>query len=296
MSDRGILYDCRRKIQYFVGRIVSDKLLSKLYFRIVLHEKLHLDNPRTFNEKIQWYKLYYCPVNEVVIKCADKAWLHLYLEEKGLGLYAVPILGTWEKSEDINFDKLPRQYVLKCNHGCGYNLIITDSKKADTIEIKKKLDLWLKEDFSNYNAEPHYGRIPKQIVCEQYLGDGKTKFLYDYKVHCFNGEPRFTLVCFDRDTDKTGANYVYYDVNWAHLNYSKTPNRDFIKPLCYDEMLTVSRKIACDFPFVRVDFYIVDNRLYIGELTFDPDGGLDNTIYKEADEAIGKMLDLSGVM
>ena len=292
MSDRGIVYDTRRKIQYIAGILLPDTIVSKIYFRIVLKQKLDLKSPRSFNEKIQWYKLYYCPNTPLVIRCADKALLHTYLEEKDMSELAVPIIGVWKDVRDINFDLLPEQFVIKCNHGCGYNIIVQDKRKADVGKMQKQLDAWMKEDFAYFNAEPHYKRISKRIVCEKYLGDGKTQFMSDFKVHCFNGEPLFTLVCFDRVSEKANANYVYYDNDWNHLDYSNTPQKAFEKPLCFDEMLQASRIIAKDFPFVRVDFYEVGGKPYIGELTFDPDGGLDDTLYKKADYEIGDLLDL----
>lgn len=151
----------------------------------------------------------------------------------------------------------------------------------------------MKEDFSEFNAEPHYSHIKRGIICEEYLGDGNSDFLIDYKIHCFNGKPKFVLICSGRA--QRSAEYIYYDLNWDELPYSNTESSHFSKPTSFSEMIDVCNVIAKDFPFVRVDFYDINGRPYIGELTFVPAGGLDNTIPYEADVKIGKMFDISSL-
>ena len=216
-----------------------------------------------------------------------------YLKEKNLLNYGVPYIGFWNKVDDIPWDKLPNKFVLKCNHGCAYNIICSNKDELDIIEAKKKLSKWLKEDFSEFNAEPHYSHIKRGIICEEYLGDGNSDFLIDYKIHCFNGKPKFVLICSGRA--QRSAEYIYYDLNWDELPYSNTESSHFSKPTSFSEMIDVCNVIAKDFPFVRVDFYDINGRPYIGELTFVPAGGLDNTIPYEADVKIGKMFDISSL-
>ena len=221
-SNRGTAYDIRRKLQYFAGHVLPPATLSKIYFRIVLNRKLDLKHPESFNEKIQWYKLNYCPKNRKVILCADKAKLHKYLEKKGYGRMAVPIIGIWKSSDEIDYDSLPDQFVIKCNHGCGYNIVVRDKKKLNWRVAKEQLDSWMKEDFGYFNAEPHYLKIPKRIVCEEYLGDGTSEFMSDIKIHCFNGEPKLTLVCFERDSSKAAANYRKQILKYKALRHIPT--------------------------------------------------------------------------
>lgn len=286
-------YNMRRKIQVLAYRMTSPTFMSRAYFRIVLKRKLNLKNPQTFNEKIQLYKLKYCPNNNIIIECTDKYRIRNYLKEKNLLYYGVPYIGFWNKVDDIPWDKLPNKFVLKCNHGCAYNIICSNKDELDIIEAKKKLSKWLKEDFSEFNAEPHYSHIKRGIICEEYLGDGNSDFLIDYKIHCFNGKPKFVLICSGRA--QRSAEYIYYDLNWDELPYSNTESSHFSKPTSFSEMIDVCNVIAKDFPFVRVDFYDVNGRPYIGELTFVPAGGLDNTIPYEADVKIGKMFDISSL-
>lgn len=291
MNFNDFKYNMRRKMQVLGYRMTSPTFMSKAYFRLVLKKKLNLKNPQTFNEKIQLYKLKYCPNNKTIIECTDKYRIRNYLKEKDLLNYAVPYIGYWDKVEDILWDKLPNQFVLKCNHGCAYNIICSNKDELDITGAKKQLSKWLKEDFSEFNAEPHYSHIKRGIICEEYLGDGNSDFLIDYKIHCFNGKPEFVLICSGRA--QRSAEYIYYDLNWNELPYSNTESSHFSKPSSFSEMIDVCKVIAKDFPFVRVDFYEVNGRPYIGELTFVPAGGLDNTIPYEADVEIGKMFDIS---
>lgn len=291
MKFNNFKYNLRRKLQVLSYRISSPTFMSKVYFRLVLKKKLNLKDPQTFNEKIQLYKLEYCPNNKTIIECTDKYRIRNYLKEKNLLNYAVPYFGYWDKVEDIPWDELPNQFVLKCNHGCAYNIICTNKNELDIAYAKKQLSNWLNEDFSEFNAEPHYSHIKRGIICEEYLGDGTSDFLIDYKIHCFNGKPKFVLICSGRA--QRSAEYIYYDLDWNVLPYSITESTYFNKPKCLSEMIEVCNIVAKDFPFVRVDFYDVNDRPYIGELTFVPAGGLDNTIPYEADVEIGKMFDIS---
>lgn len=284
------LYNIRRKIQMIAGKIFSPEIMSKIYFRIVMKQKLDLQNPKTFNEKIQWYKLNYCLQNSTVITCCDKYRIREYLKEKNLESFAVPLIGYWENTEDIDWDNLPNNFVIKCTHGCAYNIICKDKNSFDKKSTEKLLNKWLKEDFGKFNAEPHYDRIKKGIVCEKYLDDGN-KVLVDYKIHCFNGKPKFIMTCIERTN--RGSKECFFNLKWQKLHYSKMKEYDFKKPFSLKQMINISEKIAKDFPFVRVDFYEINGEPFIGELTFVPAGGLDNTLTKEADIEIGNLFDIS---
>ena len=183
MERDSFIYKARRKIQVVAHKLFSNEFMSKLYFKIVLKEKLDLENPKTFNEKLQWLKLYYYPQNDLAVKCADKYRVREYIKEKGYENTLVPLLGAWDNVEDIDWDSLPNKFVLKCNHGCAYNIVCSDKDGFDKIEAKKQLNTWLKEDFGAFNIEPHYSNIKKhKITCEEFLGDN----LVDYKFFCFN--------------------------------------------------------------------------------------------------------------
>ena len=191
MERDSFLYKARRTAQVLAHKVISNEAMSRFYFKIVLGKKLNLDDPQTFNEKLQWMKLYYYPKNPMVIQCADKYAVRKYIEEKGYGNLLVPLVGYWDKAKNIKWEKLPDRFVLKCNHGCAYNLLCVDKETFDVNSATKQLDTWMKEDFGAFNIELHYSQItPHLITCEEYLGDKIT----DYKFFCFNGEPKFIYV------------------------------------------------------------------------------------------------------
>ena len=147
MERTSFIYRTRRKAQVFAHRIIPNDSMSKLYYLIVLKKKLNLDNPQTFNEKLQWLKLYYFPQNSLVVQCTDKYAVRDFIKKMGYGDKLVPLYGCWKKAKDINWDDLPNQFVLKCNHGCAYNIVCTNKNTLDKNATIKQLDEWQKEDF-----------------------------------------------------------------------------------------------------------------------------------------------------
>ncbi len=292
MERDSALYKIRRKGQVLAHKIIPDEYMCKLYSKILLKKTVDLKNPKTFNEKIQWLKLYNYPKNKLVIKGADKYAVRAYVKTKGLEDILVPIYGKWRRAENIDWDKLPDQFVLKCNHGCAYNLICTDKQTFDCMAAKKQLDKWLHEDFGAFNIELHYSKIkPRVITCEQYLG----KCITDYKFFCFNGEPKFIYVSSDLIHDRQAR------IGFYNLDGSKLPLvRNDYKPLDIDELPPFYNKmkeaatILCeDFPFVRVDFFLANNTYYFAELTFTPSGGMMPFNPEKYDLEWGKMLDIN---
>ena len=165
MERNNILYKIRRKFQVGAHKLFSDKTMCKFYSRILLNKKVDLENPKTFNEKVQWLKINDYDTNSLVIQCADKYRVRQYIEGKGYGNILVPLIGDWEKPDDIDWNKLPDKFVLKCNHGCAYNIVVKDKVNANEHSIKKQLKKWMKEDFGAYNIEPHYSKIKPHITC-----------------------------------------------------------------------------------------------------------------------------------
>lgn len=285
----------RRKAQVIAHRIVSDEIMSKIYFRIVLDQKLNLKSPETFNEKIQWMKLYYYPKNKKVIECTDKYQVRKYIQEKGYGDCLVPLLGNWDGVSDLEWNMLPEQFVLKCNHGCAYNIVVLNKEKSNKDKVISQLDKWLKEDFGAYNIELHYSQIsPHKIICEEFLGVNIT----DYKFFCFNGEPKYIYVSNDLIHDRQAQ------IGFFYLDGRKMPlkRNDYIDipevtlPVFYSEMLDMAKDLAKDFPFVRVDFFIANNRYYFAELTFTPGAGMMPFDPEKFDLEWGNMLDISELM
>lgn len=292
MERDSFIYIMRRKGQIIADKILPDNVLSKIYFKIVLRKKLNLKNPETFNDKMQWLKLYYYPFNDTVVKCADKYAVREYIEKKGYSDLLVPLVDHWEDVREIEWDKLPDKFVLKCNHGCAYNILCDDKKNFDKNKAINQLNKWLKEDFGAFNIEKHYSKIkPHMITCEEYLGDCIT----DYKFFCFNGEPKFMYVSNDLVHDRQAQ------IGFFYLDGSKMPlkREDYtdIKsielPDFFDSMLEVAKELCKEFPFVRVDFFLANERYYFAELTFTPSACMMPFNPDKYDLEWGNMLDIS---
>ena len=255
MERESKVYKTRRKMQVIASHIVPKTVLSKFYFRIVMKEKLDLKDPKTFNEKLQWLKLFYYPYNKKVVRCADKYAVREYVRNKGLDQLLNHLLGHWTDTNQIDWKELPDQFVLKCNHGCAYNIICDDINHFDKKGAIKQLNQWLHEDFGAFNVEPHYTKIkPHRIICEEYLGED----IVDYKFFCLNGEPRFLYVSEDLIHDRQ-ARIGFYDVEGNKLPLVKSSYKDLqnvVFPDFYTEMLKDATVLAKDFPFVRVDFFV----------------------------------------
>lgn len=288
---RGIIYNLRRKLQVAASYILPKETLSKLYFKIILKETLNLKDPKTFNEKLQWLKLYEWPNNALAIKCADKYAVREYVKSCGYEELLNDLYGVWDNADDINWAELPEQFVLKCNHGCGYNIICPDKSKLDEKSTKKQLNKWLKEDFGRFNIEPHYSKIKPRIICEKFLGGN----MIGYKFYFFNGEFQFMYIAqgFGFGVDES---ITFFDKDGNKAPFRRTDYPEFsdaLLPDCYKEMLDISKKFAQDFPFVRVDLFENNNKIYFSELTFTPCGAMMKISPKEFDGIIGDKLELT---
>ena len=291
MERDNFLYKVRRKIQVIAHKLFSDEFMSKIYFKIVLKEKLNLYNPETFNEKLQWLKLNYYPNNDLVIKCTDKYEVREYIKEKGYENKLVPLIGTWNNAEEINWNNLPEKFVLKCNHGCAYNLICDNKDEFDKDKAIKQLNTWLKENFGAFNIELHYSKIKEhKIICEEYLGED----LVDYKFFCFNGIPKYLYVSSDLIHDRQ-AKIGFFNIDGSKM---KLERNDYAKidkivfPEFYNEMLEITQKLCEDFCFVRVDFFVTKDKYYFAELTFTPSACMMPFNPKKIDLEWGNLLNI----
>lgn len=264
--------------------------LKKIFYSKVGYY-LDLDNPKTFNQKIQWLKLNY--LNPSMIRCVDKAEFKNYINEQlGYG-YTVPSYGVYENENDIDFDALPNKFVLKSNvqSDARHILLVTDKSKLDIDKAKTVLATWLlkKNNLCCSYCSAYWNVIPK-IVVEEFLDSGSAG-INDYKFYCYNGKCRHFLICKDRQTK---TKYINYDMNFNCIKPS--PNSYYHEGKCEEiesikEMIKLAEKLAAPFPFVRVDFYDIYGKLYVGELTFYPGGGY-NSYFKEWDEKFGSFLQL----
>ncbi len=290
MERNSYLYKARRELQVLASIVVPDAFLCKLYSFIVLRENVNLKNPKTFNEKIQWLKLNYYPNNKLVVQCADKYLVREYVKNKGLEKILVPLYGTWVDSSAIDFNKLPNQFVLKCNHGCAYNIIVDNKENINNEDIVKQLNKWMREDFGAFNIERHYSKIQPRITCEKYLGE----CIIDYKFFCFNGEPKYIYVSSDLIHDRE-AKLGFFYLNAKKIPMIRDDYDDIGKvefPKFFGDMLKDAKILCADFPFVRVDFFIKEDQYYFAELTFTPGGGMMPFNPKKFDLQWGNQLDL----
>lgn len=294
MERDSYLYKLRRKGQALAHRILSDKFLSKLYFKIVLGKELDIDNPKTFNEKIQWLKLNYYPNNKLVIKCADKYRVRSFVKDKGLGNILVPLIGDWDNTKEIDWDNLPNKFVLKCNHGCAYNILCNDKLDFNKNYAIKQLNEWMKEDFGAFNLELHYSKIKPHITCEEFLGN----CIMDYKFFCFNGEPKFIYVSNDLIHDRQAQiGFFYLDgtkMAMTRDDYIDIPHVEI--PDFFEEMKQAAIRLSKDFPFVRVDFFLANNRYYFAELTFTPGAGMMPFNPESYDLEWGRLLNIENLV
>ena len=290
---KGKLYNLRRKLQVLAYDLTSPEFVSKIYFRLLLKYPLNLKNPQTFNEKIQWLKLYKWPNDPLVIQCADKYRVRQYLEEKGMDNYLNTLLGVWDNANDIDFDKLPNRFALKCTHGARYNIICDNKTQSDIKNTRKKINTWLKEDFGKFNAEPHYSKMKPRVIAEQFLDDGNGD-LTDYKFYCFHGKVQFMYISKGLGK-RINMSITFFDVNGNLAPYHRTdfqadPNVKI--PSTFGKMKNLSEILASPFPFVRVDWFEVNGKIYFGELTFTPCGGLMGITPLSYDKKLGTLLEL----
>ncbi|MBR2802273.1 MAG: hypothetical protein IKE21_06745 [Erysipelotrichaceae bacterium] len=253
---------------------------------------LDLEDPRSFNEKIQWLKIYDRDPLKTLL--ADKYRVRDWVREKIGEQYLIPLLGVYDKAEDIDFDVLPDAFVLKANHGSGMNLLIRDKNKEDLAQIRKKANNWLRQNFTFRNGyELHYNDIPRKLIIEQYIGDPE-KSLTDYKLWCFQGKTAFIAVHEGRFDD---PHMALYDRDWKRLPFSTGAmaplEEDFPKPSVLTEMIAVAEKLSAGFPFVRVDLYLPEEGdIRFGEMTFTPSSGTCHWDPPEADLQVGELLKL----
>lgn len=292
-----LLYDQRHFVAAVCFRLsflFSDKTYLKMMHRLELRKKLDLDDPQTFNDKLQWLKLFYHRPDFVTM--ADKEAVKAYVASKIGEEYVIPLIGKWHRVKDIDWDMLPNQFVLKTNHdGGNFGVVICKDKATfDKRKAIRRLNRSLRRNTFLLGREWPYKNIPRKVFAEQYMEDIDAKGLLDYKFMCFDGKVKMLYVASERQS-KTGVKFDYFDENYNHLDlYQSHPNAltPPEKPQSFELMKELAEKLSKGIPHVRVDFYEVNGKVYFGELTFFSLGGWAAFHPEKYDYLLGSYLQL----
>lgn len=270
-------------------RWMDDETYVKLLYKSVMDEPLHLEDPKTFNEKVQWTKLY--DRNPIYTQLVDKLKVRSFVADRVGEEYLVPLLGSWKNADQIQFETLPNRFVLKCNHDSQNVIVCRDKSECNTSEIRKRMKKALKKNYFYVGREWAYRDVEPCVLAEEYLED-ESGSLNDYKFFCFDGEPRFMYVASGRQTD---FRMDFFDMDFDHLPIcgNKPWSDDPIsKPECFEEMKTVCAALAKGIAQVRIDLYNVNGRPFFGEMTFYNWNGIARFDPPEWDLKFGNCWDL----
>lgn len=281
-----VYLDTKEKIR------LEDKTYLKFLYKMCLNKTLNLDNPQTFNEKLQWLKLY--DRKPEYTKMVDKYEVKKYVANIIGDEYIIPTIGIYNNFDEINFEELPKQFVMKCTHDSGGIVICKDKQKLDLKEAKIKIKRSLKNNYFYFGREWPYKNVKPRIIIDEYIEDNIRHELVDYKIYAFNGQCDYVMACFDRFNG--GPKFIYFDREWnIKKEFSKDglkygENINLSKPKNIDKMFECAEKLSQGIPFVRVDFYEANGKMYFGELTFYPSSGFDNDRTKECQDYLDNKL------
>lgn len=278
-----------------LAKILPKKLYLKFMHYIRIGKKLSFKNPETFNEKMQWRKIYaYKPIHTII---SDKYEVRKYIAEKVGEKYLIPLIGVYKECKDVIIKELPNQFVLKTNHGSGGVIIVKDKSRWEYNKDLKSLNKTLKENYYYFSKEPQYIDIKPMILAESLLVSDSGELAYDYKFHCFNGKIEFIQVDISKFSNHTR---VYYDSDWNRLPFNFCPGTrskpiyplgpDIEEPELFEEMKIVTKELAKEFDYIRVDLYCCNKKIYFGELTLHPGGGWARFYPEKYDLVYGKLL------
>lgn len=288
--------DIIRGLWYYVCRYILVVLSDQAFFRLLSwitfrrlgfsYYKMNFKQPTSFNEKLNYLKQN--KNDNLYTLVADKYGVRDYVKDKIGSRYLIPLIGIYNNVKEVPFDQLPNAFVLKANHGSGWNILCRSKEELDVNDTKKKLNRWLSYNAFYLSRERQYKNINPLIVCEEMLGYN----IYDYKFFCFHGTPRIIQVDIGRFTNHTRA---FFNSDWELQPYSiRYPiyNGLIPKPSCFDEMLSVAKILSADFIFSRIDLYVHENNIYFGEITLCPGGGFEPFTDNYYDFEVGKYLDI----
>ena len=267
---------------------LSDKHYLSIKYKYYIGDKIDWKNPKGFNEKLQWLKLY--DRNDLYTKLVDKYEVKKIVGEIIGDEYIIPTIGIYDSFSDIDFNKLSNQFVIKCTHDSGSVVVCSDKNNFNYLEAESIINNGLKRKFYYWGREWPYKNVKPRIIVEKYMGAE----IIDYKLMCFNGKMICSFVCTNRFSEN-GLNVTFFDKNWNKMPFERhyPMDRNAIeKPVNYDKMIDLAEKLSKNIPFVRVDFYEVNNKIYFGEMTFYPGCGFEEFNPKEWDYKLGSLIEL----
>lgn len=272
-------------------KIVPDSLYLKIKYKLIMGKKLNLNNPKTFNEKLQWLKIY--DRNPKYTTLVDKYKVREYIKNEIGEEYLIPLLGVYNSFEEIDFDSLPNQFVLKPTHTSGDYFICKDKSKINYSLLKKQVDKWLKRKYYWLHREWPYKNVKPRIICEKFMVDESGVELKDYKFFCFDGIPKAMFVATDRGID---TRFDFFDMDFKRLpivkNHYLNGRKEINKPVNFDKMVELAKMLSMGIPHVRVDFYNINGKIYFGELTFYHFSGFEKLEPEKYDEIFGNWIRL----
>lgn len=275
-------------------KAISKKAYISYQYKYITHHKLDWKTLSRYTEKLQYLRLYTYPKWDLVSKCAGRVGVREYVKEKGYDSILIKTYGVFDHVDDIDFDKLPNAFVMKCSHGSAMNYICYDKAKLDKPTLKKKFDKWLKTNYGKKTVELHYSKIKPQIIIEELLLENG-KLPTEYKIHVYNGVAKNLYVVTSRGIDIRYNNYYidWTDFDGSQFNGWRKTDYPLKKPSNFTEMVKIAEDLARPFPFVRVDLYNVNGKIYFSEMTFTPAKGTLILDDDKCDFEMGKWLDIS---
>lgn len=277
------------------GGFLPDAIYLRLIYYLYIGKRLNLKNPKTFNEKLQWLKLH--DRNPEYTTMVDKVEAKKWVAERIGEQYIIPTLGVWDRAEDIDFDALPDQFVLKTNHDSGGVVVCKDKNKLDRNLTGKKMARSLKRDFYAYGREWPYKNVPHKILAEQFIPCDDPRYdndLPDYKFMCFDGKVECCFVCTDRHSED-GVRITFFDRDWKRMPFVRhysASDKEIPRPKNLEKMIELAENLSTGMTFVRVDFYEVGDTIYFGEMTFYPGSGFEEFSPEKWDYKLGKLIKL----
>lgn len=275
-------------------KAISPKAYVKLQYKTITEHKLNLENPVRYTEKLQYLRLFTYPKDELVCKCAGRIGVRDYVSQAGYDDLLIKSYGVYDSFDEIDFSKLPTKCVIKTTHSSQMNHISWDINKENKAQLKKKFNKYLRTNYGKKTCEPHYSKIKPQILVEELLLENDSTPI-EYKIHCFNGVAKYMYIVTGRGKD---IRYTNYYINWERFDGSqfngwKSADQDIPKPSNWERMVEIAETLAKPFPFVRVDLYNINGKIYFSELTFTPAKGTLKFDDDKADYEIGEWLKIN---